>query len=163
MIVAVGKNNEIGLDNKMLWHIPEDFKSFKKITTGHHMVMGRKTFESIGSPLPGRTSMVLSRSGFEYPGIDSYDNVDDIIEEAKKQNEQELFIIGGAEIYNMFMPLASKLYVSRVNYEGKADTYFPEINEQEWESQKEIYYEKTEAKGKEVPDWKLVVYKRKYF
>ena len=159
MIVAIGKNNEIGHDNKMLWHIPEDFKSFKEITMGHHMVMGRKTFESIGKPLPGRTSMVLSKNKFTQENVEVYDDVDELIEAAKSKNLKELFIIGGGKIYDLFMPIADKLYVSHVDYEGKADAFFPKIEEELWKIKETKKYEKT-AK---TPAWELKVYETKMF
>ena len=160
MIVACGVNGEIGMDNKMLWHIPEDFKTFKRITIGNHIVMGRKTFESIGSPLPNRTSMVLSHNEFEYEGVEVYKSVEDIIKEAKLKNIEELFIIGGGKIYELFMPLSDKLYVSHVEYNGEADVFFPKINKDIWNIAEEIEYPETAGKNGIIPAWKFTVYEK---
>lgn len=133
IIVAVAANNAIGKDNQLLWHIPEDLKRFKVLTMGHKMIMGKKTWESLPvRPLPGRTSIVLS----DLPGealegaIVAYS-----IEEALMQCDMdaENFIIGGGSVYRQFLPLASKLYITRVHSEFEADTYFPEPDSDEWE------------------------------
>ena len=134
MIVAIGENLEIGLDNKLLWQIPEDLKHFKKITTGHTLLMGRKTFESIGKPLPKRTSIILSNT----LKMEDQDNclvrstINDAISTAKDSGESELFVIGGAQIYKQLLPLVDKLYLSKINYRGKADVFFPQIDFSRW-------------------------------
>lgn len=136
MIVAMGPKGEIGLDNKLLWHLPEDLKNFKKITTGKTIVMGRKTFESIGKPLPNRRNIVLTRDTFFKPsGLDVISDpmmAFDLALEYDDSDESELVIIGGAEIYNIYLPYAQKIYLTEVDYQGKADAYFPKLKEGEW-------------------------------
>ena len=145
LIVAFGKNKEIGLNNKMLWHIPEDFKNFKKITMGHCMLMGRKTYQSIGRPLPGRTSIVLTRDTcLQIDGVEIVNSFQEALEVAKKKHEDELFIVGGAEIYKQFIDEADYLYLSYVDFEGEADAYFPEFNEEEFCLEEELSFEKNE-------------------
>ena len=123
MIVAYGKNWEIGLNNEMLWHISEDFKNFKTITSGHHILMGRKTFESIGKPLPNRTSIVLSNSGFKHEGVHTFNDIQEAFNFARESAEEELFIIGGANIYETLFPYVDKMYLSEVDFEGVADAF----------------------------------------
>ena len=126
-IVACGNNLEIGFNNSLLWHIPSDFKNFKKITSGHHLVMGRKTFESIGKPLPNRTTIVLSRKKLDLPeGVLLANSPEAAIEIAKKRGEDELFICGGESIYKIFLEKSYYLYISKVNYSGVADAFFPD-------------------------------------
>ena len=141
IVVGIGRNREIGLDNKLLWHLKEDLKRFKKITMGHHMIMGRKTFESIGKALPGRTTIVISRQDLELPeGVYQAKSLDEAIDLAKKRNELELMIVGGAQIYEQALPKADKLYLSRVDFEGEADTFFPEFEHLSWKTiQKEEF------------------------
>jgi len=155
-IVAVGKNNEIGFENKMLWHIPEDFQNFKKLTTGHHILMGRKTFESIGKPLPNRTTIIISRNpDYKVEGCYSYSNISKAIQFAADAGEDELFIIGGAEIYKQTMLHCHNLYISKVEGEYDADTFYPEINKLfELKSSKE--YPKTVK----TPAWNFQIWQR---
>lgn len=140
MVVAHGPKGEIGLNNKLLWHIPEDLKNFKKITTGKMIVMGRKTFESIGRPLPDRANVVITRDqNFKPPGVIVIHDpmmAFDLALEAEEDLEEEDFemmVIGGAEIFNFFMPYVHKIYLSEVNYEGPADAFFPPVDYEEWE------------------------------
>ena len=123
MIVAYGKNWEIGLNNEMLWHISEDFKNFKTITSGHHILMGRKTFESIGKPLPNRISIVLSNSGFKHEGVHTFNDIQEAFNFTRESAEEELFIIGGANIYETLFPYVDKMYLSEVDFEGVADAF----------------------------------------
>jgi len=142
----------------MLWHIPEDFKLFKSRTMGHHMIMGRKTFESIGRPLPGRTSIILSRdSSFKAQGVFIFDDLEVAIDYAKERRESELFIIGGAQIYSQALPLADKIYLSRIDYNGDADAYFPKIDHSKWNEVEEARYEATEKS----PAWTLSLLSRR--
>lgn len=137
LIVAQGPKREIGLNNKLLWHISEDLKNFKKITTGKAIVMGRKTFESIGKPLPDRKNIVLTRDkNFSFPGLDVITDplmAFDLALEFNDSDESELVIIGGAEIYNIYLPFVQKIYLTEVDYKGEADAYFPEIDRSQWE------------------------------
>jgi dihydrofolate reductase len=161
MIVAYGKNWEIGLDNQMLWHISEDFKNFKKITSGHHILMGRKTFESIGKPLPNRTSLVLSRGDFAYEGVYTFNDAKKAFDFAKENGEEELFIIGGADIYNMLFEHVDKMYLSEVDFEGEADAYLNKIDFTNWEIKEQKDYEAiVEDRKVKSPAWKFIVYEK---
>lgn len=145
MVVAIGPKREIGFQNKLLWHIPEDLKNFKKITTGRAMVMGRKTFESIGKPLPNRKSIVLTRdSNFNVPGVDVIHDpmmAFDIALDFDDSEESELMVIGGEEIFKLYMPYVHKIYLSEVDYTGPADAFFPEL-EGEWKEVESQKFEK---------------------
>lgn len=162
MIVAYGKNWEIGLNNQMLWHISEDFKNFKTITSGHHILMGRKTFESIGKPLPNRTSIVLSNSGFIHEGIHTFNDVQKAFDFARESGEEELFIIGGANIYETLFPYVDKMYLSEVDYEGEADAYLKEIDFSTWDLTEQKDYESVTLYDEvKSPAWKFKVWVKK--
>lgn len=130
IIVAVAENGIIGDKNALLWNIKEDMRRFRTTTTGHPVVMGRKTFESIGRPLPKRTNVVITRGDCEFEGCEMVHSLEEAL--AKFSQDEEIFIIGGAQIYSQALPLADKLYLTIVhrNYEG--DTSFPEIDMSEW-------------------------------
>ncbi len=162
MIVAHGKNFEIGLNNQMLWHISEDFKNFKKITSGHHILMGRKTFESIGKPLPNRTSIVLSKDGFKHEGVYAFDDISKALDFARQNGEEEIFIIGGANIYKTMFSYVDKIYLSEVDFEGKADAFLNPIDFSSWNLIEEKKYEEITLNNKiSSPAWKFKVYKKK--
>ena len=129
MIAVIGKKRELGCNNQLLWELPSDLKHFKKITSGHPVIMGRKTFESIGYPLPGRTNIIITRDkSYKIPSCDVINNIQDIINQYKDSNE-EVFIIGGGMIYEKFLPFAKKLYLTLVEDSPTADTYFPDYFE----------------------------------
>jgi len=130
LIAAMGRDQQLGQQNKLLWHIPEDFKIFKRFTMGQTMVMGRKTYESIGKPLPGRTTWILSKqTNLALPdGVKVFSCWEEIGVEAKKLGLGQLMICGGAEIYTQTLPWAHELLLSFVDYTGPADTFFPKIN-----------------------------------
>ncbi len=133
LIVAVSSNNVIGKDNKLPWHLPNDLKYFKNTTWAMPIIMGRKTYESIGKPLPGRTNIVISRNGdWKADGVESVQSLDMAIEVAHKLQVKELFIIGGAEIFNASLPLARKIYLTRIHEEIEGDVFFPNVNEEKW-------------------------------
>ena len=162
MIVAYGNNWEIGLNNQMLWHISEDFKNFKTITSGHHILMGRKTFESIGKPLPNRTSLVLSNSGFEHDGVHTFNDVQEAFNFARQNAEEELFIIGGANIYETLFPYVDKMYLSEVDFEGVADAFLKPIDFSTWDLAQEKTYDEILEHGKvKSPAWKFKVWVKK--
>jgi len=144
IIAAIGKNNELGKDNQLLWHLPEDLKYFKKMTLEHPIIMGRKTYESIGKPLPNRTNIVVSRKEdwFE-EGILIVPSIKDAIKHAKKINEQ-IFIIGGGNIYEQTIDLADCLKITQVDFQTKADAFFPKIDENIWQKTDEIHHPKDE-------------------
>lgn len=134
IIAAVCDNNVIGGNNKLLWHISEDLKRFKEITTNHTIVMGRKTFESFPKPLPNRHHVILTRDPHYKVDSDQVTVVNDIetIMKTYENRGSEIFIIGGGEIYNLFLPYSNKMYLTKVNGKFEGDTYFPEINFDEW-------------------------------
>ncbi len=145
IIVAIGKNNEIGKKNKLIWHIPEDLKNFKKITTGKTVVMGRKTHESIGKALPNRKNIILTRNfNIKYDeNIEVYNDLENFIDKYKNNNE-EIFIIGGEEIYKEFLKrdIVEKLYISHVDFQCEdADAYFLQIDYRKWKKQLENQYD----------------------
>mgnify|MGYP001559239569 CR=1 FL=1 len=149
IIAAIGKNRELGKDNKLLWHIPKDFKRFKTLTSGHIVIMGRKTFESIGKPLPDRTNIVVTRNLFWTPlGCTVCYSIEEAIKnsEFRIQNSElgkEVFIIGGAEIYKQAIQYADKLYLTLVNQEyPKADAFFPNYS-----AFKKIIFEENHSTG----------------
>ena len=162
MIVAYGKNWEIGLNNEMLWHISEDFKNFKTITSGHHILMGRKTFESIGKPLPNRTSIVLSNSGFEHEGVHTFNDIQEAFNFARESGEEELFIIGGANIYKTLFPYVDKMYLSEVDFEGKADAFLKEIDFSSWDLAEQKDYDAIILNDEvQSPAWSFKVWVKK--
>lgn len=137
IIAAIGKNRELGKANKLLWHIPEDLKRFKQITSGHAVIMGQRTFESIGRLLPDRTNIILTHEadvfskdsrlhGNNLTKSKVVSSVDEALHEAKRVEKEEVFVIGGGMIYKQFLPLADKLYLTLVEGEYEADTFFPD-------------------------------------
>lgn len=144
IVVAMGKNREIGADNQLLWHLPKDLKHFKELTSGHPIIMGRKTYESIGKPLPNRTNIVISRKNdwFE-EGILIVGSIKEALKFAKKIDEN-VFIIGGGNIYEQTIDLADKLEVTLVDAELRADTFFPIIDKKKWLKTDEIAHLKDE-------------------
>jgi len=124
------KNSGIGKDNKLLWHIPEDLKRFKEITTGHAVIMGEKTFESLGKPLSNRTNIVISDNpNYNPQNVIIVGSIGESLEKAKKIEKEEIFICGGGSIYRQFMPLADKLYLTVVEGNFEADTFFPDYSD----------------------------------
>ncbi|WP_223606767.1 dihydrofolate reductase [Chryseobacterium sp. OSA05B] len=144
IVVAMGEKNEIGFENKLLWHLPKDLKHFKDITSGHPIIMGRKTYESIGKPLPNRTNIVISRkkNWFE-EGILIVGSIKEAVKFAKKIDEN-VFIIGGGNIYEQTMEIVDKLEVTLVKADLEADTFFPKINPKVWKKTEEVFHEKDE-------------------
>lgn len=131
IIVAIATNGVIGGDNKLLWHISEDLKNFKRITLGHPMIMGRKTFESFPKALPNRQNIVITRNpAYTANGADVVLSLDEALKIASPKDE--IFIIGGGEIYRQAMPLADKLYITHVDLSPQGDTTFPDISSDEW-------------------------------
>jgi len=130
IIVAVGKNREIGRKNQLLFDIPEDMQRFKDVTRGHAVVMGDKTFQSIGKPLPGRKNIVVTlNKNYKAPGCETRYSLDEVLNEARETNE-EIFVIGGGQIYKLSLPYADKLYITEVDSEvSDADTYFPDYSD----------------------------------
>lgn len=158
IIVAIADNNAIGKNNKLLWHIPDDLKRFKKITTGHYLIMGKNTYESLPvRPLPNRTSIVLSDiPGERIEGCIMAYSFEEAIE--KCPDNETSFVIGGGMVYRQFLPIASRLYITRVHKSFDADTFFPEVDFNEWEL---IENEEHEPDGNHDFSYTYTVYKRK--
>lgn len=132
IIVAVAENNVIGKDNDLIWKLPRDMKHFKETTTGHYIIMGRKTFESNGRPLPNRINVIITRDkSYEAEGCIIVNSLEDAIKEAK--NDSEAFIIGGGIIYKLAMPFVDRIYLTKIHYTFEGDTYFPELNMNDWD------------------------------
>ncbi len=137
MIVAAARNRVIGHQNRMPWYLPEELKHFKRTTQGKPLVMGRATFESIGRPLPGRTNIVVTRNpDFSHPGIKTASSLAAALKLADSQalvdGAQEIMVMGGAQIYQQALPLATRLYLTTVEAEPEGDAWFPELQEKEW-------------------------------
>ena len=143
IIAAVAQNNALGKNNDLLWHLPKDFKRFKEITSGHYIIMGRKTFESFPKPLPNRTHIVISRQkNFHPEGCIVVENLEKAIAVCPK--EEDLFIIGGGEIYSQSINLADQLDITRVDHSFDADVYFPQIDPKIWKLTTETFNSKDE-------------------
>ena len=154
IIAAIGENNELGLDNKLIWDIKEDLKRFKKLTTGHSIIMGRKTFESISKALPGRLNIVLTKNkNFKFKNVSIASNIHEALELTK--DDEQPFIIGGSEIYSLFINMAQTIELTRVHNNFKADTFFPDINFGKWNK---IYEEKFNLDN--LP-YSFITYKKK--
>lgn len=159
IIVAVAKNNVIGKDNKLIWHLPEDLKRFKRLTTGKNIIMGRKTFESLGRVLPNRRHIILCNDMELNIDNENVEVLEDISLLDKYINsDEEHFVIGGATIYKLLMPYCNKLYITHIDEEFEGDVYFPEIDNNIWEIVEEEQGIKDEANPY---DYKYVNYVRK--
>lgn len=177
LIVAVAQNNAIGRNNELLWHISEDLKYFKETTTGHPVIMGRKTYESIGRPLPGRRNIVVTRGVPQEDGTIAYNitvppiknpqttsleilpNLDEAVAIAK-ESEQEFFIMGGGQLYNQTFPFADRLYITKIYAVAEdADTFFPAVDETEWKVLRSSGRKSDPENGIE---FEFLVYGRKY-
>jgi dihydrofolate reductase len=143
LVFAMGRNRVIGSNNSMPWRLPADLAYFKDLTMGSTVVMGRKTFESIGKPLKGRKNIVLTRDRrYIQDGCFIAHSLEEVLDMTK--GEQETFVIGGAEVYSMFLPYAKKLYMTYIDHEFQGDTYFPEIDYDEWKLVSKVMGEKNE-------------------
>ena len=143
IIVAVAEGGVIGGGGDLLWHISEDLRRFKQITSGHTVIMGRKTYDSIGRPLPNRRNIVITRNGeWSAIGCERAESLESAV--AMCKGEEEVFVIGGGEIYRKAMSLADKLYLTRVEKEFKGDTFFPEICADEWNEVERTRYQRGE-------------------
>ena len=157
IIVAVSSNNVIGKDNQLIWHLPDDLKFFKRTTMGCPIIMGRKTFESVGRPLPGRENIIVTRNkDFLFDGCTIVNSLNEAIE-TTNGNEQ-VFIAGGGEIYTEALPLVGIIYLTRVHHEFEGDTYFPDLNENEWV---EVFREDHQKDEKHAFDFSILTFERK--
>jgi dihydrofolate reductase len=133
LIVAMDRKRGIGKAGKLPWHLSSDLKRFRELTMGHHVIVGRKTYESIGKPLPGRQMIVVTRNSYLTPeGCLVGESVTDAIELARSRGESEVFVIGGAEIYTQALDRADRIYLTQVHAEVDADTFFPELEASAW-------------------------------
>ena len=137
LIVAMTQNRVIGKDNQMPWHLPADLAWFRKNTTGKPIIMGRKTFESIGRPLPKRTNIVLSRQPFEHDGVIWKDSLESAVDFVR--DSEEIMLIGGGQLFNEYLSQADRLYLTEIQTELDGDTFFPSINWDEWHIEFEQY------------------------
>ena len=137
LVAAIASNNVIGKENSLPWNIPEDLKRFKQMTSGHTILMGRKTFDSIGRPLPNRQNIVMTKDeNFEQEGIKVINDFDEALELIKESNE-DVFVIGGSKIYELFEPVANSLAITRILKDFEGDAFFPNINWDLWQIEKE--------------------------
>lgn len=130
IIVAISQNHAIGKNNQLLWHMPKDLKHFKDITSGRTIIMGRKTFDSVGKPLPNRRNIVVTRQEIQIPGCEVVKSIDEGL--ALCAGEDEVFIGGGAEIYKQAMDKTNRIYLTIIHHYFEADTFFPEIDYSKW-------------------------------
>ena len=134
LLVAASENNVIGKDNKLPWHLPNDLKYFKNLTWGMPILMGRKTFESIGKALPGRKSIVITRNNdWQREGVEVVHSIEEAIQKAEGYGVKEIFVIGGAEIFKTALPVANRIYLTRIHHNFGGDVYFPQVSNQEWD------------------------------
>jgi dihydrofolate reductase len=132
-VVAAANNNVIGKDNQLVWNLPNDMKFFKNVTWGMPVVMGRKTFESLGKPLPGRKNIILTRQpGWKVKGTVAVKNFEDAVMLVKEMDVKEMMVIGGGEIFKLLFDKAKRIYLTRVDAEPEGDTYFPAIDPKQW-------------------------------
>lgn len=143
LVAAVAENNALGKNNAMIWHLPDDFKHFKSLTTGHFILMGRKTFETFPKPLPNRTHLIISRNtNYQVPeNCFVFQSINEAIKFTENKNQDKLFVIGGGEIYKQTIDLATELSITKVFESFEADAYFPEIDKNSWKSVEVIHHE----------------------
>lgn len=158
IIVAAAENNAIGLGNKLIWHLSDDLKRFKSLTNGHHIIMGRKTFESFPKPLPNRTHVVITRQkDYEAPeGVIIVHSLEDAIDASKSDSQP--FIIGGGQVYKQAMTIADKIELTRVHHDFDADTFFPEVDASVWKEIANVFHKKDDNHDYE---FSFLTYERK--
>src|SRR5688572_23817102 len=144
LIAALSNNRVIGKNNDLPWHLPDDMKYFMQTTKGHHVIMGRKNYDSIPEkfrPLPNRTNIVVTRQkNFVAQGCTIVNSIEEGLQIAKSNNEKEVFIIGGAEIYNQGFAMATRLYLTEILVQLEGDTYFPEFNKTQWKEVSRVHH-----------------------
>lgn len=157
ILAAKAENNVIGKNNQLIWHMPADLKHFRELTTGSTVIMGRKTFESLGKPLPNRHNIVVTRqSDFVAPGCEVVGSLEEAVQISSQ--EENVFILGGGEIYRQSMDIAGTLYITEIHAQFEGDTFFPAINPEIWE---ETFREDHPANEKNPYDFSFVTYQRK--
>lgn len=158
LLLAMDANRLIGRENQLPWHLPKDLAYFKRMTMNHKIVMGRKTFDSIGRPLPGRENIILTRDKqFSRNDCLIIHSMDELLE-LSKQSDEEIFVIGGSEIFKEILPHSDRLYITHIYHEFEGDTYFPETDDEDWEV---ISREVGETDDKNPYHFEFVVYDRK--
>jgi len=158
-VVAAANNNVIGKDNQLVWNLPNDMKFFKNVTWGMPVVMGRKTYEALGKPLPGRKNIVLTRQpDWKAEGTVVVKTFDEAAQIVKEMDVKEMMVIGGGEIFKMLMPKAGRIYITRVDAEPDGDAFFPEIDPKEW---KLVSREDHEKDAKHAYNYSFQVWERK--
>jgi len=162
MIAALAENRVIGRDNQLPWHLPADLKHFKALTLGKPIIMGRKTWDSLGRPLPGRLNLVVSRQpGLQLEGAEVFASLDAALERAeawaREEDAEELMLIGGAQLYELGLAQAERLYLTRVGISPQGDAYFPEVAEADWHLSSAIEH----MEGLETPGYVFEVWDRK--
>ncbi|WP_099362819.1 dihydrofolate reductase [Fredinandcohnia onubensis] len=157
LLVAMDRNQLIGKDNDLPWRLPADLAYFKRVTMGHPIIMGRKTFDSIGRPLPGRENIIVTRdTSYEAEGCKVIHSIEEIVS-MNQQTDQELFVIGGAEIFKEILPHSDRLYITEINEEFKGDTYFPTFDKSKWK----VISEEQGIKDEKNPyDYTFLVYEK---
>ena len=159
IIVAKSRNNIIGKNNELIWHLTADLKRFKELTTGHNIIMGRKTFESLGRVLPNRKHIIFSQNPDFKVADENVEVVHSLLQiQELIEGPEESFVIGGAMIYNFLMPYVKKMYITQIDKEFEGDTFFPKINEEEW---KIVEREKGVKDEKNNLDYEFITYERK--
>jgi dihydrofolate reductase len=156
IVVAISENHVIGKDNQLLWHMPNDLKHFKEITTGHTVIMGRKTYDSVGKPLPKRRNIIITRQSITIEGCEVVNSIEAAL--ALCKGEEEVFIVGGAEIYRQAMKLTDRIYLTIIHKEFEGDSFFPEINKIEWE---EVSREDHQPDEKNALSYSFITLERK--
>jgi dihydrofolate reductase len=159
IVVILSTNNVIGRDNQLPWHMPADLKRFKNLTMGHHILMGRRTFDEIKKPLPGRVNVVITRDHhFAVEGVAISRSIDEAISKAEAAGDKEIFLIGGGEIFKQVIHRADRMYITRIHADIEGDTYFPEFDDvNEW---KLVDAEHFEADEKNAYPYSFLTYER---
>jgi len=142
IVVAIAQNHAIGKNNQLLWNLPRDLKHFKDITTGHTVIMGRKTYDSVGKPLPKRRNIIITRQNITIEGCEVVPSIEDAL--TLCADEEEVFIVGGAEIYRQSMHLTNRIYLTIVKKDFEADSFFPPIDVEEWKTTEQEDFEPDE-------------------
>jgi len=155
IVVATSENHVIGKDNKLLWYLPNDLKHFKDITTGHTVIMGRKTYESVGKPLPKRRNIIITRQDIVIEGCEVVNSIEAAL--ALCKDDEEVFIVGGAEIYKQALHLTNRIYLTIIHKEFDGDSFFPEIDKSEWN---EVYREDYQPDEKNSLPYSFITYER---
>ena len=156
LIAAFTDNRVLGKDNRLIWHLPEDLKNFKRLTSGHPVIMGRKTFESLGKPLPNRTNIVITRNAdFQSDGCVVVNSLKNALQKAEEIGAEKTFVIGGGEIYAQALPIADLMYLTHVHTTLEGDTFFPEFSTEDWVETERKSFEKDE---KHAYDFDVVTY-----